>query len=272
MAVNENQRNTWLFSGVSSGLGKEWALFLLGRGDRVIGITRDASSVAQIRSRYKNQFIPVESDITDMDILEAKVDSALKRNSIHSVTHVVCSAAYAHFGTIEDVSPAALEESFRVNVVGSRNVAITGLKRMTKSGDRRIIFISSMAGLHCWPNLGSYQISKFAVRALSDTLREELAQQGIQVGCLYPGPHTGTGWAEGYAMHTDPSDRYDAGWLAENCRCGFTLAEAKESLSSFKQIISIDPMPAAITTHAEVAKMFKEDAVETSYQLDRVKE
>ena len=272
MTINKYQQNTWLFSGVSSGLGKEWALFLLDRGDQVIGITRDASSVEQIASRYKNQFIPVESDITDMEKLETAVDSALKKNSIQHITHVVCAAAYAHFGTIEDVPPAALEESFRVNVVGSRNVAITGLKRMAKSGERRILFVSSMAGLHCWPNLGSYQLSKFAVRALSDTLREELAQQGIQVGCLYPGPHIDTGWAEGYAVHTAPSNRYDADWLAENCRCGFALSKAKESLSSFKQMISKDPMPAATTTHEEVVKMFQADTKEMSYELDSVKE
>lgn len=272
MSVDECRRNTWLFSGVSSGLGKEWALFLLERGDRIVGITRNADSVEQLTLKYGQQFIPVEADITDMGALEKALNSALNESSVHSISHVVCAAAFAHFGTIEDVSPLDLEEIFRVNVVGSRNVSIAGLRKMESSGDRRILFVSSMAGLHCWPNLGSYQISKFAVRALSDTLRVELVQQGIQVGCLYPGPHVGTGWATDNAVHTDVSDRYDADWLSENCRCGFELSNAKGSLSSFKKMISSDPMPAAATTHKEVAKMFALDAEKMSSQLDAVEE
>lgn len=272
MITKKIKQRTWLFSGVSSGLGREWARFLLAQGDRVVGITRDTSSVKEFLSDDDNQFIPVEADITDMASLEKSVDSALKRNGLSSITHVVCSAAFAHFGTVEDVSPSELEESFRVNVIGSRNVAIVGLKNMAASGDRRILFVSSMAGLHCWPNLGSYQISKFGVRALSDTLRKELATQGIQVGCLYPGPHSGTGWATDYAVHTNASSRYDSNWLSKSCRCGFELSDPEGSLPSFKKMISQTPMPAAATTHREVVEMFEVDARDVAQQLRKIGE
>ena len=97
MSVDECRRNTWLFSGVSSGLGKEWALFLLERGDRIVGITRNADSVEQLTLKYGQQFIPVEADITDMGALEKALNSALNESSVHSISHVVCAAAFAHF-------------------------------------------------------------------------------------------------------------------------------------------------------------------------------
>lgn len=259
MRVRNSSDRIWLFSGVSSGLGEQWARYLLKQGDQVVGITRQADLVGDLQRAYPHQFIPLEADIVNFQTLRSSLDFLMDEKSIPYFSHVICAAGFAHFGTIEDVNPADLEKSFLVNVVGSRNVAVAGLERMRSHGDRRILFVSSMAGLHCWPNLGTYQISKYGVRALSDTLREELAQHGVQVGCLYPGPHLNTGWATKYAKRTSPSLRYDAKWLEKNSRCGFELFNPAESLKAFKHVITSDPMPAYSTTHREVAEMCVED-------------
>lgn len=52
------QKRIWLFSGASSGLGREWALATLQQGDTVIGITRQSSSVSDIEHAFPGQFSP----------------------------------------------------------------------------------------------------------------------------------------------------------------------------------------------------------------------
>lgn len=267
MLDSNPQGNIWLFSGVSSGLGREWALEALQRGDRVIGITRQSTSVQDIATAYSETFFVAEEDVSDYYSLKRSVNSILIDHDLPYISHVVCSAGYAHFGTVEDTSPEDFEEIFRVNVIGSRNVAIVGVQCMPPLGDRRIIFVSSMAGLHCWPNLGPYQITKYGVRALSETLRIELAEHKIQVGCLYPGPHIGTGWAAGYAKRTPCSERYNEKWLQENSRCGFDLYEPADSLSMFQQMIDSSSMPTAGTGHEEVMRLFEDDSRMTLNEL-----
>ncbi|AKK07203.1 dehydrogenase of unknown specificity, short-chain alcohol dehydrogenase like [Corynebacterium mustelae] len=269
MVDYNSQERVWLFSGISSGLGREWALAVLRQGDKVVGITRQPDSVSDIESAFPGQFFSIKQDIRNYPLLEQALNSALQEHKLPYISHVVCAAAFAHFGTIEDVSPDDLEASFRVNVVGSRNVAIAGLRAMPSFGDRRIIFVSSMSGLHCWPNLGTYQITKYGVRALSETLRIELAEFGIQVGCLYPGPHIGTGWATSYAERTPSSSRYNDLWLQENCRCGFELYDTESSVPLFDQMINESPMPRAGTGHDQVTKLFELDSQETLKELLR---
>lgn len=261
------QKRIWLFSGASSGLGREWALATLQQGDTVIGITRQSSSVSDIEHAFPGQFFSLEQDIQNYPLLKQSVNSLLSKYNLPYISHVVCAAAFAHFGTIEDVSSEDLEKSFRVNVIGARNVAIAGLHNMPPSGDRRIVFVSSMSGLHCWPNLGTYQITKYALRALSETLRIELSEHGIQVGCLYPGPHIGTGWATHYAEHTSASSRYNQLWLQENSRCGFELYDVEASLPLFEKMVNTHPMPRAGTGHSEVIELFEADSHELLQDL-----
>lgn len=268
MNIQKCHKNVWLFSGASSGIGKEWVKEILNNGGKVIGVTRNINSLSDLKDKYKNNFMPIEANITDVNDLELSIDKAMNSMQVPYISHVVCAAGFAHFGTIEDVSPEELLENFKVNLIGARNLAILGLKRMAPSGDRRIIFVSSMAGLHCWPNLGVYQISKFGVRALSETLRVELESKGIQVGCLYLGPHIGTGWLTTYAKRTPPSSGYSASWLEKSTISEFEHYSPEGAIPVFDRMITETPMPSAATGHQEVALLFKKDSNNLFKELD----
>jgi NAD(P)-dependent dehydrogenase (short-subunit alcohol dehydrogenase family) len=107
-----------------------------------------------------------------------------------------------------------------------------------------------MSGIACWPLLGAYQISKYAIEAISDTLRQELLGTDIQVGCIEPGPHK-TGWAIQYARHTDINPSYNSSDLKARSSCGYTVQDPTASLPFFWKMFDTPVMPRRIATTRE---------------------
>ena len=58
----------WFITGVSRGLGRAWAIAALERGDRVAGTARDLSTVADIAAKYRDDFLPLQLDVTNRDV------------------------------------------------------------------------------------------------------------------------------------------------------------------------------------------------------------
>jgi NAD(P)-dependent dehydrogenase (short-subunit alcohol dehydrogenase family) len=100
---------------------------------------------------------------------------------------LVNNAGYALRGALEEIPVEQVQQMFDVNVFGVLRLiqAVTPYMRRGQSG--RIINISSIAGKLSTPANGPYSASKFALEALSDALRLELAAFGIQVIIVEPG-------------------------------------------------------------------------------------
>jgi NAD(P)-dependent dehydrogenase (short-subunit alcohol dehydrogenase family) len=85
-------------------------------------------------------------------------------------------------------SRAKLRDQFEANVFGWHDLTRRLIPAMRAQGHGRIVFCSSVLGLMAAPYRGAYCASKFAVEALADTLRMELAGSGIHIVPIEPGP------------------------------------------------------------------------------------
>jgi NAD(P)-dependent dehydrogenase (short-subunit alcohol dehydrogenase family) len=98
------------------------------------------------------------------------------------------NGAYGQPGALEDISRAALTAQFEANVFGWHELTRDCLKLMRANGRGRIVNNSSVLGLTAMKWRGAYSATKFAIEALSDTLRLELQGTNIHVSLIEPGP------------------------------------------------------------------------------------
>jgi NAD(P)-dependent dehydrogenase (short-subunit alcohol dehydrogenase family) len=110
---------------------------------------------------------------------------------------VVNNAGYAQPGTVEDVPQDQALQQMDVNLLAPVRIAKLVLPGMRERRDGRIVNISSFGGLISTPYLGWYSASKFALEAISDALRLEVAQFGVKVILVEPGGFASGIWQRG---------------------------------------------------------------------------
>jgi NAD(P)-dependent dehydrogenase (short-subunit alcohol dehydrogenase family) len=175
-----------LVTGASSGIGKATALEFAARGHRVFAAARRASELEAL-ARTSERIEAVVLDVTDADAVHAAAHRIDELTAAHGVDVLVNSAGYALGGPVEALSGEAVEHQFQTNVFGLLDVTRTFLPRMRERGSGRIINVSSVVGRVVFPGMGVYAATKFALEALSDALRMELAPFGVGVVLIEPG-------------------------------------------------------------------------------------
>ena len=98
------------------------------------------------------------------------------------------NGAYGQPGAVEDLTPDTLRAQFEANVFGWHDLTCRLVPAMRGNGGGRIVQCSSVLGLVAMKWRGAYNASKFAIEALSDTMRLELSDAGIYVSQIEPGP------------------------------------------------------------------------------------
>ena len=149
------------------------------------------------------------------------------------------NAGYGQFGAVEDVSTAELEAQFDVNLFGPHRLVREALPHMRARENGSIINVSSVAGRLSFPGQGGYAASKFALEGLSDALRVEADEYGIDVVLVEPGPvETNFGQrAREERENTDATGAYD--WLYR--------AHEDSRLAGVQDAISVTPEAVALT-------------------------
>ncbi|WP_461244308.1 oxidoreductase [Secundilactobacillus muriivasis] len=125
-------------------------------------------------------------DVTDSESIQAAVQQIATAEGRLDV--LVNNAGFGVFGAIEEVPLEKAKQQFDVNVFGVTEMSKAVLSLMRERHAGRIINISSVDGKIANPLGGWYVGSKFAVEGLSDSMRLELADFGIQVAVIEPGP------------------------------------------------------------------------------------
>ncbi len=90
-------------------------------------------------------------------------------------------------GNISEEEDGVFEEMINVNLASAYHITRMLLPKMTRQNEGHIFNICSIASLHAYANGGSYSISKYALKGLSDNLRHELKSKGIKVTAVFPG-------------------------------------------------------------------------------------
>jgi NAD(P)-dependent dehydrogenase (short-subunit alcohol dehydrogenase family) len=104
-----------------------------------------------------------------------------------AVGALVNNAGYSQSGAVETVTPEALRRQFETNVFGLVRMAQLALPGMRAQRRGRIVNVSSMGANFTFPGGGVYHATKYAVEALSDALRFEVAGFGVDVVVVQPG-------------------------------------------------------------------------------------
>ncbi len=174
-----------LITGCSSGIGLASARLLKARGWRVLATARRERDLAHLRDDVGVDALALE--LTDPASIAACAAQALALTN-DRLFAVVNNAAYAQPGAIEDLDDKAMRRQFDVNVLGAHDLTRRLVPAMRANGEGRIVFCSSVLGLIAAPYRGAYCATKFALEALADTMRLELAGSGIRVVLIEPGP------------------------------------------------------------------------------------
>ena len=185
-----------LVTGASSGIGRAVVGELVRRGFTVFGTIRrrdDAASLAALGAT------PVTLDVTDAATIAAARAQLERALAGQPLVGLVNNAGIPAAGPLELLPLDELRRVFEVNVVGV--VAVTqAFLPLLKAARGRIVNISSLAGRAALPFLGPYAASKFALEAISDSLRRELWPFGVDVIVIEPGNIQSKIWDKVEAM------------------------------------------------------------------------
>jgi NAD(P)-dependent dehydrogenase (short-subunit alcohol dehydrogenase family) len=173
-----------LITGCSTGIGLCLARGLRERGYRVIATTRKPADAARL-VRSGLEALPLDLDSSES--IEQAVDEVRRRAS-DTLFGLINNGAYGQPGAVEDLTRDTLRSQFETNLFGTQELTNRILPIFRTQGCGRIIQISSMLGFVCLAYRGAYNASKYALEALSDTLRLELRGTGIYVSLIEPGP------------------------------------------------------------------------------------
>lgn len=171
-----------LITGCSSGIGRATALRLVRAGHVVYATARRPAALAELSEAGART---LALDVTDEDSMVSAVETVTREHG--QVGTLINNAGYGAYGPIEEVSIEEARREFETNVFGLGRMCQLVLPGMRASGQGRIVNISSMGGRITFPAGGWYHASKYAVEALSDALRVEVAGFGVKVVLVEPG-------------------------------------------------------------------------------------
>lgn len=174
-------KRTILVTGASSGIGRAVARQLLAEGHQVIGVSRDLRKFGHAQEGFH----PLELDLADLAHLPSKIQGLTQR--FPALDAIVFCAGIGRFGTLEQFSYAQIETLMAVNFTGHAFLARALLPHLKSKARSDLIFIGSEAALKGSRQGAVYCASKFAVRGLTQALREECSKSGLRVALINPG-------------------------------------------------------------------------------------
>ena len=187
-----SQRKAMVITGCSSGFGRVTALHMAKLGWHVFATVRkeadQASLVAEAATRgCKDHLTPLICDITISEQVGTLVQTVgASVPSASRLDALLNNAGTGYGAPMELLTLDDLRAQLEINIIA--HVAVTqALLPLLKTGRGTIINVSSLSGRVALPGLGAYAASKFALEAISDAWRVELAPFGVQVVVIEPG-------------------------------------------------------------------------------------
>ncbi|WP_075791925.1 SDR family oxidoreductase [Massilia putida] len=171
------KKRTFLISGASKGIGRALAERLARDGHHVVGLARNADD-----PRFPGTLLSV--DLAD-EAATARVQAEVGRE--HAIDGVVNNLGFIRLNKLGDIDLGELEESLRLNLRPTVQVTQAMLPGMRERGWGRIVNMSSLVVLGM-AERSTYAAAKSAMISFTRTWALELAQTGITVNGVAPGP------------------------------------------------------------------------------------
>ena len=177
-------KKTILITGCSSGIGYDAASHLKEIGWRVFATCRKEVDCNRLAKEGFETFLLDYRKESTIDKTIEKI-SNINENKLDALFN---NGAYALPGAVEDLTRDALKDIFEVNFFGHVDLINKALPLLRNSQDGRVVNCSSVLGFAALPYRGAYNATKFAIEAITDTLRREPTGKKIKFILIEPGP------------------------------------------------------------------------------------
>lgn len=178
--MTDATRPTALITGATRGIGRAIAAALADT-HRIVVLARDAAGGEDALRDLPDASLIV-ADLARPETLEGVIaDSGIDR-----LDALILNAGILRHGTVADTPLTDWEESFAVNVFAPA-MLVRALQPALAAAHGTVVMINSGSGFRSAPGNAVYSATKFALRALSDALREEVKPLGIGVASVHPG-------------------------------------------------------------------------------------
>jgi short-subunit dehydrogenase len=179
---------TVIVTGASSGIGRETAIAFARADTNLVLASRNEAALNELAAEVLPQVqrvLVVPTDVTQRSAVDAMVQQAARE--MGSIDILVNNAGVGLNALLAEGSMTNIRRLFEVNVYGALHCIQAVVPYMKQQGRGQIINVSSVAGKIATPRNGAYAATKFALTAISDALRLELADYGITVTTVFPG-------------------------------------------------------------------------------------
>jgi NADP-dependent 3-hydroxy acid dehydrogenase YdfG len=176
-----------VITGASSGIGEATAILLAERGAKVVLGARRPDRLRALAGRITaagGQALYASTDVTKRDDVKKLIDMALERYG--QIDVLVNNAGIGPISPLDDLRVEEWEQMIDINIKGVLYGIAAALPVFRKQGFGHFINTASTAGLITVPNMAVYSGSKFAVRAISEGLRQEAGEK-LRVTIISPG-------------------------------------------------------------------------------------
>ncbi|MEA3137201.1 MAG: hypothetical protein QOC71_1482 [Thermoplasmata archaeon] len=182
-SVEARPRPVALVTGCSTGIGRETVTHLRKAGFLVVATARKAEAIADLA-------VPGEVETDVLDVTNGAdrrrvVEGLLARH--HRIDALVNNAGWGAVAAMEESTHGLLERMFDTNVFAPNELARLVLPTMRKQGSGRIVNVASVAGHIAVPMMGAYCGTKFALRAMTQSMDVEVRPFGVRALLVEPG-------------------------------------------------------------------------------------
>jgi short-subunit dehydrogenase len=221
---------TAVLTGAASGIGEALAHALAARGSDLVLLDKDADRLTDVGKavRAAHPTVEVATHVVDLADAAATQGIAERITAEHErITLLVNNAGVALAGRFDEVTLDEFEWVVDINFRAAVRLTHVLLPALKASRGSHIVNVSSLFGLVAPPGQAAYAASKFALRGFTESLRQELAENGVGVTSVHPG-----------GIRTR---------IAESARVGsgVSVAEHEADRERWRALLSMDPAKAA---------------------------
>jgi short-subunit dehydrogenase len=177
-----------VITGASSGNGRAAAHRFADRGASVVLVARRERALLEAAAECEQRGARVLTVVADMG--DAAAVDEVGRRTLETFGRIdvwLNCAAVLHFGRVDETPSGIIEKVVRTNLMGYFYGTQVAIRQFRKQGGGTLINVSSILGITSQPYGAAYVASKAAIRALSDSVRQEVAdQQAIRVCTVLP--------------------------------------------------------------------------------------